>query len=505
MSIYLNNIKIENIPQFIENTSIPAHQKIGALFHLALDSQGKSKTSAATAFSYLGLLPEDHEAQEVMSKVIENFKSPTEIVCDKNSGVYFIKQLVEDKYENRAVFKIGRKRAEMETFVRRFAHLLGLEKQMIPGIICAFENLPFYSGETIEELWNGNEKLFSDSISEQKSNSSVTEEDSDPGYSSHSSSTSTSPTKKQSSISPKKVSPLYFTMDDLNSPAEEKQQGYSEEDFIEISAPKTAYTIVGILEPFLAQQQERASLYDYTLMTILALSIGLRDGKADGYFGSTWLDVEDCMPIRIDPAFQKGEMVNPVAAIDLPYLDKDDRTNASLSIEEVTRLAEVVNKWDIFTIVEQLQKQKILYADQISEKASSQSSIEDEGHCPVEIYVPEHFHLINGYLNHLSSDNPERYLLLKRQSSACDTRLHRIVDFITEHAINKTTFTPQELVFAVDKYGKIFHDAIRHSPKLPPTYAQIQSGQGTNHIIGRASPDKVQVQLNKESVLRISS
>ncbi len=46
---------------------------------------------------------------------------------------------------------------------RQLAYCLGLDKQMILGMFCAIANLSISTtdeDESIEELWNGNQKLF---------------------------------------------------------------------------------------------------------------------------------------------------------------------------------------------------------------------------------------------------------------------------------------------------------------------------------------------------------
>ncbi len=222
---------------------------------------------------------------------------------------------------------------------------------------------------------------------------------------------------------------------------------------------------------------------------MLALAIGLRDGKKDGYEGSTFFDVEDCMSIRIDPIWTKEKMAESPSAIDLPYLDRDDRTSMKLSLEDVDRLAELVQKWNIYSIVQNLSHLKIRYEDKAAEEMKAKATGKDEGLCPVEVVIGEP-HKINGRLNHLNiKSNAKRHMLLPDQVEACNTRLQRIRDFIFDCAKSKRSFTPQQLVFAVDKYGQMFHDAIQGSPQhLPRSISDTMIHYGFNHVTGQTSP-----------------
>ncbi len=456
MTVFFNPQNKHSLEQIIDNPKIPAHEKIGSLFSEILSllkNPVHDRSQLAIFLERLGVSPEDPEAIESSSQLLLKLEDGTLKICPTaNTGIYFIKKTDSNlKDREIAVFKIGRKRACIETMVRSFANGLGLNKHMLPGLFCAIQNPPLFGNklnneeETVEELWNGSDKIY---LSQQASSK-----------------------LKKSEISFSIASSFEF--DDTKSNVE-----------------KTACAVVGIIQPFLQDQQE-ACLYDFTLMTVLALAIGLRDGKKDGYKSSTLLDVEDCMPVRIDPTWTKEKIEKSVSALDLPYLDQDPRSSTKLSLEEVCKLAELVQKWKITALVKHLSQFKIRYEDRQAEVMKKKTRGYDEGECYITVVNGEP-HLINGKLNHLAS-NPDMHLLLEEQLEACNTRLQRIRDFIIDCAMNQKSFTPQELVFAVDRYGQILHDAIRHSPKLPRGIDQILDGQGINHLLGRHSPDQMKI------------
>jgi hypothetical protein len=233
-------------------------------------------------------------------------------------------------------------------------------------------------------------------------------------------------------------------------------------------------------------------VYEYTLMTMLALAIGLRDGKKDGYKGSMLFDVEDSFPIRMDPVWKVGYIEKSASAIDLPYLDQDPRTTAALTHEEVGQLVVIVQNWKISQTINALKHLRIRYEDKAAENMQENSKATDDGGCPVEILKAEP-HLINGNLNHLDPSNTKRRVFMPEQLDACSLRLQRMRDFIIACAMHQETFTPQDLVDAVDKWGKIYKEALRRSPILPQVIDRIYSAQGSYHITGRNSPEEAQV------------
>jgi hypothetical protein len=437
MTIYLNTKTTDRLEQYVQTTNIPAHEKIGAVFAQTLEAiRAGEQEKAAKLLSHLHVADGDKEAQQTMLSLIETLSDGSLRIVNATTGTYFFQKPVEEKkgqFENVAVFKIGRKRAAMETMARQFAHTLGLSKHMISGMFCAVLNIPINHPdsmdaeetnedmeETVEELWNGNEKVYLPS-----------------------------------------------------------------------SGKKTAEAVVGIVQPFL-KKEPTASLIDYTKMTIFALAVGLRDGN--NFEGSTFFDVEDCMPIRIDPPLTPGDIEKSPSAIDLPYLDKDPRTTEKLSPEEIAQLYNLVWQWDILSIISNLKHLKIHYEDREAEELLPDRESVDEGGHHIKVEKTVSPHLINGELNHLLPNNAKRRILLPDQLNACNTRLQRIRDYITHSARNNRTFTPQELVYAVDLWGELYHKVIQTS-ELPKQYERSLRMSGMNSLSGRTSPNALRVSL----------
>lgn len=491
MTIYFNktttNFNHSQFKNYIKSPEIPAHEKIGALFSRVLTSQNPT-----LPLTQLGVSANDNEALTSMRSLVQSLgQGNIKIISTENTGVFFIQKQLEEttyqtpQFQNIAVFKIGRRRAAMETMVRTVAHSLGLSRHVTAGMFCALINPPLVfsqdsqdssddeTEDTIEELFNGNEKIYREKI-ESKKESKLHEDDIDNNQE------------------------IGFEFDTSFQEKLQIEQVPSEEETSDTdSAETTACAIVGIIQPFLVDQQP-ASLLDFTLMTILALAIGLRDGKEDGYKGSTFFDTDDCMPIRIDPIIKNGE-IDPqtVSAIDLPYLDQDPRTHEKLSLEEIGILANMVQNWDTVEILAQLSTLKILYEDRVAESLAINDINQDEGSCLVEIQATEPPHLINGQLNHLTHSNSQRHLLLSSQRNAFNIRITRLRDFIIESQIKSARFTPQELVFTVDRFGGIFYRSLSISPLhgLRRDVAQTLSNQGAHHLIGRTTPENLGVML----------
>ncbi len=100
------------------------------------------------------------------------------------------------------------------------------------------------------------------------------------------------------------------------------------------------------------------------------------------------------------------------SAVDYPYLDQDPRTDQKLSLEEVGKLADLVDKWKIADIVNTLRNLKILYerGDNKAERLPLNEINYDEGEHRVKVEKGKS-HLINGRLNHLNTTtNPKRHV-----------------------------------------------------------------------------------------------
>jgi hypothetical protein len=495
-----------------------AHERIGSLYAKGLAAQSDEEF-AAVCTTPMGIDPHDQVAQTTL-RALQQQLSHTTIEATANTGIYFIKN---EEGKEIAVFKVGRKRASMEIIARRLAHLLGLEKHMIPTMFAVLNNPPFCSAdeETVEELWNGKEKVYtslshvksSDATDESRSLASakhsrqasvdsttewkesgegladysfVSNEESDSrrlSLASQSSSSSQSHSRQSSTGSNVSFSDLQ----DRNLLEEQFNAllNLSSEDSSANSSSweQTACAVVGTVQPFLDKQPE-ADLFNFALLTIFALALGLRDGKKDGMIGSTWFDIDDCMHCRLDPS-----KLDDPAALDLPYLDNDRRTDQYLTLDQVAQLNEIVSKWNILDVMLTLSSQRILFHDSYAEEMDADDTGIDEGGCTIRIESPYPLHIINGELNHLDEHNPDGKVLLSDQSNTCMERLIRIKDFIKSSHFKREMFTPQQLVDSVDPYGCMLRMELRQSPRLPSPLAQSLRESGQFCLLsGRYSP-----------------
>ena len=235
-------------------------------------------------------------------------------------------------------------------------------------------------------------------------------------------------------------------------------------------------------------------------MNITALAIGLRDGKNDGHCKDTLFDLEDSMPERIDPK-DKINWEQERTVTHLPYLDADKRTSVLISTENLSELKSIVSSWQIEDITQQVKQQKIVFADTLAETMSHSGP--DDGHYQVRIHSKDIPHTINGILNRMTDQNPERRILTDQQIDAFKERLTRIKTFITSC---KEPFSVRDLVFAVDPFAKLFFDKIQKSAEaskkkdatkasggLKKSTAECtRDSQGPFHLIGFALPAEFQ-------------
>lgn len=510
MTIYFKTKPTEKIDAYLAQEKVPAHEKIGAIYTSVVEEIKQNTASSPNIpplMQKLGIHTQDKTAIEEISHLLSALADGSlKIISTENTGVYFIQKQDSDAERTIAVYKLGRKRAAMELAARLLANRLGLGEHVIAGAYSALFNPPFVKNEeTVEELWDGHEKIYSQSQSSDASLEADADDD---------------------------VFDMQLQMDYLNlheeadgklsdwsrevhsSDSDDEYECNAEEQVsLEKDVKKTACAVVGIIQPFLCERPA-ASLYEFTLMTIVALAIGLRDGKKDGFIGSTLFDTEDCFPMRIDPIWSEKIIHESASAVDLPYLDQDSRTNTALTLEEVSKLAALVQQWSISEIILELGRLKIQYEDTVVDKSQPFNSefdeefdsfIDEGGNC-VQVVKPEPLHLINGFVNHWNGQNARRRrILLPQQIDSLSTRLQRMRDFILACAMQRKTFTPQELVHAVDKWGKIYEEALRHSPHIPREAVRVMETDGVNHLTGRRSPLDLGVEIKPSSYSSESS
>ncbi|MEI8301402.1 MAG: hypothetical protein WCG10_07355, partial [Chlamydiota bacterium] len=125
----------------------------------------------------------------------------------------------------------------------------------------------------------------------------------------------------------------------------------------------------GILEAYIdpkSATQSKEKLFPMLLLT--ALAIGLRDGREDN-ITSMIIDAEECMPERIEAP---KDLDRAVAATHLPYFVKDEVVlRKTIDSSDIQTMKDIINKWNIEKIVEEVRQKKILFPDITSELSFS--------------------------------------------------------------------------------------------------------------------------------------
>lgn len=251
---------------------------------------------------------------------------------------------------------------------------------------------------------------------------------------------------------------------------------------------KTPNFGMGIIEPFLESAKSTDPLLDYSKMLLVALSIGLRDGKRDGVTDEEYklFDLDDIYSIAIDPpAFKSLDALgkNGVAATDLPLL-ADKIASQPLSLEQIDELASIVKKWDLLSLATKLSNEPILYADRLVESQPINEEGEDETGARYILQQGAR-HLINR--NHKVDINTQDKILNESQVIATMTRMDRLKRFIIQKQESKEIFTPLDLVYSVDPFLKAYKDAIE---QIDSTYSIIRQ-RSPFEFIGRCSPSNL--------------
>jgi hypothetical protein len=260
---------------------------------------------------------------------------------------------------------------------------------------------------------------------------------------------------------------------------------------------RTTSVVMGIVQPFLCPGESKDDLLEFILMSILAYAIGLRDGKEDGHINNIWCDVEDSMPIRVDPELSKEAMQKTASSLDLPYLEKDKRADMQLPLDKVHLIAKMVKKWDISEIAQTLKDQKIMFYDAIAEKMKLEDCRIDEGGWVVKIdeLAP---HEING---NLKIDPEQSSMFSQMQVDACIKRLGRLREYVLRCSNEGRQFSAKDLLFAVDRHLHTYYETIS-SPSIPKKAVEYFQRFGILSQLGRVSPMKVGVVITGERIAK---
>lgn len=505
-------LKDINSLSFVE---LPSYRQISHLISRAICTfqPDEYKKSVSTEFQRLGIESQDLQAEESLKLLISNInKLQVRILPSAtSSGVYTVeaKEEKSTQYRNLAVFKIGHKRAAIELQARKLAFKLGLEQHVIPSCFAALENPDLFAEEDVSEaLWNGKEKIFvknstkTDAIleSDESSQSSLDMYDkwflssipSSPA-SSQSNSAPSSPKKGQTlrcleslesdslpssaASSPMKctpnASPVKKTPQSRASLASAKKR---------LNFGESPKAVVGIIQPYLNNSEEIASPLSCVQTTMAALAIGLRDAKEDGIINETLIDVEDCMPSRLDaPQATAAKWTEFTCATHLPYLDTNPSSKLTISHDDLQTVAKLVTNWDINKIISELADESIQFKDRSAEQLKG-TGVDDGGcHIKIQNAMPQLFDV-------QKKDPLTNKLFCDAQLAACRTRLERMKSFILKQAIEKNPFTAVELVFSVDPDAKRFYEALTTQSSLRASTERTLSTLGPFHVIGQQTP-----------------
>lgn len=183
--------------------------------------------------------------------------------------------------------------------------------------------------------------------------------------------------------------------------------------------------VVGILEPFIGQLSRQAELRrsQYIKITVFALAIGLRDAHSDNVL-SKLIDVEECMPVRLDP--DARESATP--ATHLPFL-ADPICEECIGETACTYLKELVSRWNVDLICDEISKIKISFPDIVSECSDSFK--------PGVVYYDENYVKVTGDYESEPDDlferqplNGKNLVFSDHQIGALKIRLERLKSII---------------------------------------------------------------------------
>jgi hypothetical protein len=212
-----------------------------------------------------------------------------------------------------------------------------------------------------------------------------------------------------------------------------------------------------------------------------ALAIGLRDAKEDGgIINDILIDVEDCMPNRLD-APKTTHWTQLAAATHLPYLDTNPNSQIAISHEELKMMATLVASWDIDKIISEISQETIQFKDESAEQLKGTGI--DDGGCHIKILKAT-----KQLIDDKTTDRLANKVFSNEQLAACTLRLERMKAFINKQALEKNPFTAIELVLAIDLDAKKFYDRLVPGSSLRASTERTRTTSGRFHIIGKQTP-----------------
>lgn len=413
-----------------------AHENIGIAYYLI--EAALQKDNLAEASPHLMQLGMIEGSGVITALFKSILLTPVELIPSPVGGVMHV--IDQATKEPCATFKIGRRRANYEIAAAKLAHFLGLQDSIVEGVFCAVKDPIIKKSSSPDAAVL--EELF--------------------------------------------IDPTLSKLFELH-----KKPG------------KSSRYVVGIIEPFLNPtpiDPPSNELLMFAKMTILALVIGLRDGKSDGHMQYRLFDNQECMPTRLDPADSDRTQV---PATDLPFLETP-LSECILPEEVIASLKALVEKWDFMRFLTLLHSFEIQYADKMTEEVAKtflrsdetggpelvdeaadswdyDGSYEekcddmtavfvDEGTCKYTFSFESTSPSKGGYLSPFkdlaSTPLDQKRLFNDAQIEACMYRLDRIKSFFETKANARAAVTILDLVGTVDPTWKKSFDAVRTTPKL---------------------------------------
>ncbi len=454
MSVLFNLSAPQNhsdIFNMIQKPGTPASEKIATVFQqLTLSPAVSSNQSLGELFDVIGIHPNDLKAQNVINSLLPLITEDKVNIfsCDESHaeipGMLFLAS--KEATTDIAIFKVGRKRAAMETLMRRLAHLLSLSDQIIPSVFCAIQYPPF----TYPSSSNSTEENFIEPI----------------------------------------IEPLWN--------GNEKQLVLLDHELMD-----AAITVIGVIQPFLKLNKSlETTPFELVKTTILALAGGIRDIKKEG-LGVTsedhlvLFDTEDAMPYRNFPKSWKGiDVLNTASVSDCSFLDGHPQAEESISKNQAEELATLVKGWNIPEIIIHLQSQQIRFADSVAERSvRGEKGLDEENH-PYEIEKETPPHVINGIQGVNIFTHPG--ILIDSQLMACHIRLLTLRSFIEEG----TPFNALDLVLAVDPHSAIIINRIKETEAARIKTSSPQTNQNArfHNLAGTGSypPSKLGIPIGED-------
>lgn len=432
-------MELSDVTRLMQSPFYSSHAKLKKMYEHDL----------AESLPLTGISSSDKEAIQKLQKLIKELKDKSLIFQpQKDSGTFYVR--INQTSEPIAVFKIGRKRARMEILCRAVAHEIGLGDKIIPGAFYSTEmiqEMPKSKEAVSEELWNGNVKVYLSNNVRQKTQRKVSKPLEEARYTSESDDESSEDFFERDDefldLSEDKFEPenhdswLEQHANVLLDPFKQDEKGE-----LPLSPRLEKKNIVGILEPFLSSESlSSEKTLSYAKMVMVSLALGLRDGKSDGHVNHRLIDVEDVFPSSFEPIKVKGRQLAPTH---LPFLAEKE-SESTISLQGVAELHEIVSKWDVEAIERKFTHEQIYFSDGEVEAMSPKSIGDDEGgfKCKVDKIADSTF---------LSRKRAlDNNVLNPKQIHAFKSRLGAIKQFVESRFSTKETFTPLDMVFAVDE------------------------------------------------------